>query len=126
MRQEAKRRATLQAGLPSLSTTVPTVDREPHGSNLTNPLSSPHPHPNESKLSETDSSTSTRSPTVTHPIIKKHPYPNIPIRMDTDKQLLAEVQTAKMKDCPVLTAGRITPPDPSILVSCLQTLHEAC
>ena len=30
--------------------------------------------------------------------------------MDNDnKQPLAEVQTAKMKDCPVLTAGRITP-----------------
>jgi hypothetical protein len=29
--------------------------------------------------------------------------------LNTDKQPLAEVQTAKMKDCPVLTAGRITP-----------------
>ena len=28
---------------------------------------------------------------------------------NTDKQPLAVVQTAKMKDCPVLTAGRITP-----------------
>ena len=28
---------------------------------------------------------------------------------NTDKQPLAEVQTAKMKDCPVLTAGKITP-----------------
>lgn len=27
----------------------------------------------------------------------------------TVTQPLAEVQTAKMKDCPVLTAGRITP-----------------
>ena len=27
----------------------------------------------------------------------------------TDKQPLAEVQTTKMKDCPILTAGRITP-----------------
>ena len=28
---------------------------------------------------------------------------------NSDKQPLAEVQTAKMKDCPILTAGRITP-----------------
>ena len=28
---------------------------------------------------------------------------------NVDKQPLAEVQTAKMKDCPILTAGRITP-----------------
>ena len=28
---------------------------------------------------------------------------------NADKQHLAEVQTAKMKDCPILTAGRITP-----------------
>ena len=28
---------------------------------------------------------------------------------NTDKQPLAEVQTAKMKDCPILTAGKITP-----------------
>ena len=28
---------------------------------------------------------------------------------NVDKQPLAEVLTAKMKDCPVLTAGRITP-----------------
>ena len=28
---------------------------------------------------------------------------------NNEKQPLAEVQTAKMKDCPILTAGRITP-----------------
>jgi hypothetical protein len=28
---------------------------------------------------------------------------------NSDKQPLAEVQTAKMKDCPILTAGKITP-----------------
>ena len=33
-----------------------------------------------------------------------------PVKMENaDKQPLAEVQTAKMKDCPILTAGKITP-----------------
>ena len=107
MRQEAKRRATLQPepSLPSLSI-IPTttLDREPHGSNPTESTPpSPHLQPDESELSDTDSSTG--SPTLTFLFSKR----NI-IKMDnTDKQPLAEVQTAKMKDCPILTAGKITP-----------------
>jgi hypothetical protein len=107
-RQEAKRRATL--GLPSLSIT-PTVTpgiREPHGSNLpdtadTAPLPLLHPHPIESDLSETDSSTGSPILTLQTLVITKPQMDN------ADRQPLAEVQTAKMKDCPVLTAGRITP-----------------
>ena len=35
---------------------------------------------------------------------------SLPItKMDADKQPLAVVQTAKMKDCPILTTGKITP-----------------
>jgi hypothetical protein len=113
-RQEAKRRTTL--GLPSLSitptstVTQPTPgNREPHGSNLTDtvPLSLPQPHPTESDPSETDSSSTTGN----SPILSLQTL-DITTQMDnlnTDKQPLAEVQTAKMKDCPVLTAGRITP-----------------
>ena len=106
-RQEAKRRATLQPepSLPSLSI-IPTttLDREPHGSNPTEstPLS-PHLQPDESELSDTDSSTG--SPTLTFLFSKR----NITKMDNTDKQPLAEVQTAKMKDCPILTAGKITP-----------------
>ena len=111
-RQEAKRRATLQLeiGLP-LSTT-PTItattssNREPHGSNSSSTLPSPHQFPDESEPSDTDSSIG--SPAVTFPNSKRQ-YKGL-IKMDNvDKQPLAEVQTAKMKDCPILTAGRITP-----------------
>ena len=43
-------------------------------------------------------------------MFKSEKNSKISIKMDNaDKQPLAQVQTAKMKDCPILTAGRITP-----------------
>ena len=103
-RQEVKRRATLQVDLTSPSSSTITLHREPHGSTPTDTLPSPHHYPNDSDLSDTDSSTGSPTLTATFPISKGL------IKMNNDeKQPLAEVQTAKMKDCPILTAGRITP-----------------
>ena len=107
-RREAKRRATLQVDLPLSTFPLPTVTakQELTDSGLIDTLPTPHLQSNEPELSESDSSTG--SPTLTVPISNR--FSKISIKMDnTDKQPLAEVQTAKMKDCPVLTAGRITP-----------------
>ena len=87
------------------STVTESAHREPQGSNLIDPslqldLSS------ESDLSGTDSSTESDQTFLNRATgnlnVNKNP------KMD-NSQPLAEVQTAKMKDCPVLTAGRITP-----------------
>ena len=105
----ARRRSTLQVGLPLPSTTATvTPNRElpyRYDPTDTDTLPSPLTDLNESEFSDTDSSTG--SPTVTVEISNR--LSKTAIRMDSDKQPLAEVITAKMKDCPVLTAGRITP-----------------
>ena len=103
----------LQTGLCPLNITPTTTvnstittsysNREPYGSDLTEPT--PSTDIKESEPSDTDSSTG--SPIVTLPYYTKLEHS---IRMDnTDKQTLAEVQTTKMKDCPILTARKITP-----------------
>ena len=113
MRQEARCRVTLQAGLCPLSITPTTTvnstittsysNREPYGSDLTEPT--PPTDVKEPEPSDTDSSTG--SPIVTLPYYTKLEHS---IRMDnTDKQTLAEVQIVKMKDCPILTTRKITP-----------------
>ena len=108
-RQEAKRRAQTTALEPEVPSTVnfssTTAHREPLGSNLTDPSLQLDPS-SESDLSGTDSSTESDLLFLNRATgnlnVNKNP------KMD-NSQPLAEVQTAKMKDCPVLTAGRITP-----------------
>ncbi|KIJ36105.1 hypothetical protein M422DRAFT_261652 [Sphaerobolus stellatus SS14] len=116
-RQEARRRTAV--AVPPI-----TVDREPVGSTTLSPLSSP-PHSLIDSDSEDESPTtelhtralpSTTSTTTSTRSITTSTSSKM---ANADRRPLAEVRIGKMKDCPILTPGRI---DPQVL----QTWSLAC
>ncbi|KAF5378447.1 hypothetical protein D9615_007045 [Tricholomella constricta] len=102
----------LVPGLPSTAAT-----REPSGSDAGSPLVA-----SRANISPPDSETDTDSDHSGHPTRSPLPASSLPTSPLPTSSLptsahtyimesnqLAEVRTAKMKDCPVLTAGKITP-----------------